>query len=85
MSKLPRIGSYQRALWRLSVEPSGPADSAGIREGDIVLALDGRPVQSVDDVHRTLTQWPVGKPLPLAAVRRVDRIDVVALPSEAKA
>jgi S1-C subfamily serine protease len=69
----------------MSVEPSGPADSAGIRDGDIVLALDGRPVQSVDDVHRTLTQWPVGKPLPLAALRRVDRIDVVALPTEAKA
>ncbi|MDB4966711.1 MAG: Serine protease [Myxococcales bacterium] len=69
----------------MSIEPSGPADSAGIRDGDIVLALDGRPVQSVDDVHRTLTQWPVGKPLPLTAIRRVDRLDVVALPTEAKA
>jgi S1-C subfamily serine protease len=68
----------------MSVEPSGPAASAGVRDGDIVLALDGRPVQSVDDVHRTLTQWPVGKPLPLAALRRTERVDVVALPTEAR-
>ncbi|MGZ3405935.1 MAG: S1C family serine protease [Polyangia bacterium] len=69
----------------MSVEPTGPAAAAGVRDGDIVLALDGRPVQSVDDVHRTLTQWPVGKPLPLAALRRLERLDVVALPTEAKA
>ena len=68
----------------MSVEPSGPAAAAGVRDGDIVLALDGRPVQSVDDVHRTLTQWPVGKPLPLAALRRTERLDVVALPTEAR-
>ena len=69
----------------MSVEASGPAAAAGLRDGDIVLALDGRPVQSVDDVHRTLTQWPVGKPLPLLALRRTERLDVVALPTEAKA
>jgi S1-C subfamily serine protease len=69
----------------MSVEPAGPAAAAGVRDGDIVLALDGRPVQSVDDVHRTLTQWPVGKPLPLAALRRLERVDVVTLPTEAKA
>ena len=68
----------------MSVEPGGPATAAGLRDGDILLALDGRPVHSVDDVHRTLTQWPVGKPIPLTALRRIERLDVVALPSEAK-
>jgi S1-C subfamily serine protease len=69
----------------MSVEPEGPAAKGGVRDGDIVLALDGRPVQSVDDVHRTLTEWPVGKPLPLALVRRTERLDIVALPTEARA
>jgi hypothetical protein len=40
-------------------------------------------VHVVDRLHRTLTQWPVGKPLPLAALRRLERLDVVALPTEA--
>ena len=62
----PRIRRHLELLQEsgvevMSVEPSGPAAAAGVRDGDIVLALDGRPVQSVDDVHRTLTQWPVGK------------------------
>jgi S1-C subfamily serine protease len=68
----------------MSVEPSGPAAGAGLHEGDIVLALDGRAVKSVDDVHRVLTQWPVGAPLAVAALRRVERLDVVAVPSEAR-
>ena len=85
----PRIRRHlellqESAVEVMSVEPSGPAAAAGVRDGDLVLALDGRPVQSVDDVHRTLTQWPVGKPLPLSALRRLERVDVVALPTEAK-
>jgi S1-C subfamily serine protease len=75
----------ESAVEVMSVEPTGPAAAAGVRDGDIVLALDGRPVQSVDDVHRTLTQWPIAKPLPLQLLRRLERLDVVALPSEAKA
>jgi S1-C subfamily serine protease len=68
----------------MSVEPAGPAAGAGLREGDIVLTLDGRAVKSVDDVHRVLTQWPVGAPLGVAALRRVERLDVVAVPTEAR-
>jgi S1-C subfamily serine protease len=75
----------ESAVEVMSVDPAGPAAVAGVRDGDIVLALDGRPVQSVDDVHRTLTQWPVGRPLSLSALRRLERVDVVALPTEAKA
>ncbi|HEX8951067.1 MAG TPA: trypsin-like peptidase domain-containing protein [Polyangia bacterium] len=74
----------ESAVEVMSVEPSGPAAAAGVRDGDLVLTLDGRPVHSVDDVHRTLTQWPVGKPLPLSALRRLERLDVVALPTEAQ-
>jgi S1-C subfamily serine protease len=86
----PRVRRHLQLLQEagievMSVEPDGPAARAGVRDGDIVLALDGRPVQSVDDVHRTLTEWPVGKPLPLALVRRIERLDVVALPTEAGA
>jgi S1-C subfamily serine protease len=68
----------------MSVEPRSPAAAAGVREGDIVLALDGRPVLSVDDVHRALGQWPVGQAMPVALLRRVDRVDLIVLPSEAR-
>lgn len=36
------------------VEPDGPADRAGIAPGDLVAAVDGAPVRSVDDLHAAL-------------------------------
>ncbi|MCU1477120.1 MAG: hypothetical protein JWQ64_1813 [Subtercola sp.] len=38
-----------------SVVPSGPVDAAGIREGDIITTIDGRPATS-NDVITTITQ-----------------------------
>ena len=85
----PRIRRHlgllqESAVEIMSVDGAGPAASAGLQDGDLVLALDGAPVRSVDDVHRLLSQWPIGRPLPVGALRRVERIDVVVLPTEAK-
>ena len=69
----------------MSVEPVGPAGIANVKEGDILLALDGAPIRSVDDVHRLLSQWEVARPMKLSLVRRTERLDVIVLPTEAPA
>jgi S1-C subfamily serine protease len=37
------------------VENNSPAAEAGIREGDIVIGLNGRDVKSIDDIHALLS------------------------------
>src|SRR5947208_2996202 len=44
----------------LGTEPNSPAQRAGLREGDIIVALEGQPVAGVDDLHRLLTDARVG-------------------------
>jgi len=38
----------------LAVEPGSPAERGGLREGDVVLGLDGVPLASVDALHQSL-------------------------------
>src|SRR6202012_1506297 len=38
----------------LSIEEGSPAKRAGLREGDIIVALAGHPVAGIDDLHRLL-------------------------------
>jgi S1-C subfamily serine protease len=42
------------------VETDGPAAAAGIRDGDIIVELGGRPITCVDDLHRVLTDEAEG-------------------------
>lgn len=45
-----------RAVEVLTLDPAGPAARAGLRPGDLIVAVNGRVVTSVDDLHRLLVQ-----------------------------
>lgn len=66
----------------------GPAQAAGLRPGDLVVGLGGRPVASVDDLHRALSRWPLpegASVLSLKIVRERKLVDVEVSPTEAPA
>jgi S1-C subfamily serine protease len=72
-----------RGVEVMSVDPKGPAGKAGLREGDILLSLDGTRIESIDEVLRTMGSWPVGRPLSVELVRRVERRSCTVTPVEA--
>ncbi len=53
----------QRAAGALvnDVVPGSPAASAGIRQGDIILALDGKEIKEVSQLQRLVAETPIGK------------------------
>jgi S1-C subfamily serine protease len=53
----------------MDVAASSPARQAGLKEGDIIVALGGAPVASVDDIHRRLTRAAIGKTLGIVLLR----------------
>jgi S1-C subfamily serine protease len=43
-----------------SVTPSGPADNAGIKPGDLVTAVDGTPIHAFDELRGTISAYNPG-------------------------
>lgn len=63
-----------------SVEPVGPARAAGLREGDLILALDGQPLTGVDDLARLLTAERIGVVVQLDVLSVAGRVTVQVEP-----
>jgi len=66
----------------ISVESGSPAQKAGLREGDVIVALDGKTVAGVDDLHRLLTDARVGTSSALTILRRTEKLQLEVVPEE---
>ena len=64
-----------------SVQPGGPASRAGLREGDLIVALDAHPVQGIDDLHRLLTGERAGTAVPVVVLRGHERRELAITPT----
>jgi S1-C subfamily serine protease len=73
------LPNHQKGLIVLSLEPAGPASSAGILIGDILVKLGGKPVQDTDDIQLVLERHAVGGKVEVEVLRGGEsrRIDVV--------
>ena len=67
-----------------SIEENSPAKRAGLRAGDIIVALEGHPVAGVDDLHRLLTEVRVGVSCSLTVLRWTEKLDLKVVPEESK-
>lgn len=67
-----------------SVTRTGPAYSAGIRERDLIVSINSHTVESVDDIHRILSELPLGQTLPLVIIRGRERLEFEVVPAEAE-
>jgi len=47
----------------------GPADSAGITRGDIIISFDGKRVKDMSDLPRIVAETPVGKDVDITIIR----------------
>jgi S1-C subfamily serine protease len=71
------------AIEVISVERDSPASRVGIHMGDFIVAVGNTPVSNVDDLHRFLSEWPIGEEITLTIIRRSEYIETKVIPVEA--
>jgi serine protease DegS len=63
------------------VEPDGPAATAGVRAGDVLLELGGSPVDDLEAAHRTIAALPAGREVTATLGRAGLRQTLTLLPA----
>jgi S1-C subfamily serine protease len=64
------------------VLPGSAADEAGIRGGDVVVAIDGERIATTTAIQRLMVEGAIGRPLEVTVWRNGALVDVIALPRE---
>ncbi|HJV64498.1 MAG TPA: trypsin-like peptidase domain-containing protein [Geomonas sp.] len=67
----------------VAVNELASAFKAGIRDGDRVVLMNEQVVESVDDIHRILAEWPIGEAMSIALLRGTELLKFEVVPTEA--
>ena len=65
-----------------AIENGGPAHDAGLQEEDVIVALGEKPTPGVDELHKLLTELPVGIPATVTLLRGERRLERMVVPAE---
>ncbi len=69
----------------VSVEKNSPAERAGVREGDLIVAFNDQPIGSVHHLHKILVGEQIGVSASLTIVRHTEKLELPILPAESRA
>ena len=67
----------------VSFEENSPGERAGLREGDIIVGFDDRPITGIDDLHKLLTEERIGHQSSLTIIRATQKLVLEVMPAEA--
>jgi len=74
----------ETAVLVVSVEKTSPAASAGLREGDLIVAFNDQPIGSVHHLHKVLVGEQIGVSAKLTVIRHTQKLELPILPAESR-
>ena len=75
-SELLKVYGAEEGVFVQTVTPGMPADKAGIKPEDIIIAIDGKPVKNGQDLVGTVSDMPVGSTVNVTLIRDKKKQDV---------
>jgi len=74
----------ESGIFVISFETDSPARKGGMREGDIIIGFDDRPIAGIDDLHKLLTEERIGRKSLLMVIRGTDKLTIDVTPAESQ-
>jgi S1-C subfamily serine protease len=68
----------------VSVEKNSPAERAGLREGDLIVAFNDQPIGNVHHLHKVLVGEQIGVTARLTVIRHTEKLELTILPAESR-
>jgi len=68
----------------VGLEEKGPAQQAGLKEGDVIVEFGEKPVSTLDDLHRLLSDEKLETIPQLKVIRRSEKLHFRIAPGESK-
>lgn len=68
----------------VSVEKNSPAERAGLREADLIVAFNSQPIGSVHDLHKVLVGEQIGVSGSVTVIRHTEKLELPILPAESR-
>jgi len=65
-----------------SVEKASPAKRAGLREGDVIVGFNERPIGTIHELHKMLVSEQIGVLAKLLVIRHTEKLELSIMPAE---
>jgi S1-C subfamily serine protease len=85
----PRLARFHRlpvasGVQVTEISTGSPASVAGLKEGDIIVGFKGRPIATIDDLHKQLVASEIGVSSPMMIIRGKEKLFLIVTPRELK-
>jgi serine protease Do len=64
-----QIAGVAEGVYVMTVAPGGPAEKAGIKDGDVIVSINGKPLHDGSDLVNAVVATPVGTTVTLGTIR----------------
>jgi serine protease Do len=71
-----KVAGVKQGVFVEQVTPGGPSEKAGMKEGDVLTSINGKPVSDGNQLVGTVASTPVGTPLNITVEREGKRHDL---------
>ncbi|MCS7020944.1 MAG: M28 family peptidase [Gemmataceae bacterium] len=86
-AQMPRLGirpgnyeSEEGGVLVDGVTPGGPADKAGIKDGDVIIGIAGETIQNISTYMTVMSRQKAGTPIEVTVVRKGQRLTLKVIP-----